>query len=63
MIDVRDDPQGSAAVDKFQGKVKGTYITNLEEKDREHFGTTSGSRGSLESLFRQMDFRPLGFVK
>jgi hypothetical protein len=56
---VRDDPQGSAAVDKFQGKVRGTYITNLKEKDREHFGTTGGNREPLESLFRQMNFRPL----
>ena len=58
---VRDDPQGSAAVDKFQGKVRGTYITNLKEKDREHFGTAGGNRGPLESLFRHVDFIPLVF--
>jgi hypothetical protein len=28
--DVRDNPQGSAAVDNFQGKVRGTYIINLK---------------------------------
>jgi hypothetical protein len=61
MTNVKDDPQGSAAVDKFQGKVKGAYITNLKEKDREHFGTSGGNRGPLESLFRQVDFRPLVF--
>ena len=60
-IDVRDDPQGSAAANKFQGRVRGTYITNLEEKDKEHFGTADGSRGPLESLFRVMDFKPLVF--
>ena len=60
-IYVRDDPQGSATVDKFQGRVRGTCITNIKAKDTEHFGTTYGNRGPLESLFRQMDFRPLVF--
>ncbi len=59
--DVRDDPEGSAAVNKFQGKVKGTYITNLKVKDTQHFGTADDSRGPLESLFRRMDFKPLVF--
>jgi hypothetical protein len=59
--DVRDNPQGSAAVDNFQGKVRGTYIINLEQKDKDHFGTTDGSRGPLESLFRRLDFGPLVF--
>jgi hypothetical protein len=58
---VRDNPQGSAVVDKFQGKVRGTYITSLKQKDREHFGTKEGTRGPLESLFRRMDFRSLVF--
>jgi hypothetical protein len=58
---VRDNPQGSAALDNFQGKVRGTYIVNLGQKDRDHFGTIDGSRGPLESLFRQLDFRPLVF--
>ncbi len=59
--DVRNDPQGSAAVNNFQGRVRGTYIANLREKDRDHFGTEDGSRGPLESLFRRMDFKPLVF--
>jgi hypothetical protein len=59
--DIRDDPQGSAAVNKFQGRVKGTYITNLKAKDKEHFGTAHDNRGALESLFRRMDFKPLVF--
>jgi hypothetical protein len=58
---VRDNPQGSAAVDNFQGKVRGTYIVNLKQKDRDHFGIADGNRGPLESLFRRMDFRPLVF--
>jgi hypothetical protein len=39
MPDVKDDPQGSATVNKFQGKVRGTYIAKLKEKDMVHFGT------------------------
>ena len=30
MPDVRDNPQGSATVNKFQGKVRGTYIAKLK---------------------------------
>ncbi len=58
---VRDDPQGLASVNKFQGKVRGTYIAKLKQKDREHFGTEEDVRGPLESLFRQIDFKPLVF--
>ncbi len=58
---VRNDPQGSAAVNKFQGRVRGTYIANLKEKDRDHFSTVDGNRGPLESLFRRLDFKPLVF--
>jgi len=58
---VRDDPQGSAAVNKFQGQVRQTYITNLHKKDQELFGTEDQARGPLESLFRQLDFKPLVF--
>jgi len=58
---VIDDPQGSAAVNKFQGKVWGTYIAKLKEKDRVHFGTKENIRGPLESLFRHLDFKPLVF--
>ncbi len=59
MPDVRDDPQGSAAVNKFQGKVRGMYIAKLKQKDKEHFGTEEDVPGPLESQFRQMDFKPL----
>ena len=37
--DVRDDQQGAAAVNAFQRQVRGTYITNMKEKDRQYFGT------------------------
>jgi hypothetical protein len=33
----------------------------MKEKDREHFGTAETARGSLESLFRRLDFKPLVF--
>ncbi len=58
---LRDSPQGLASVNKFQGKVRGTCIAKLKEKDQEHFGKVVGGRGPLESLFRQMDFKPLVF--
>ena len=32
--DVRDDQQGAATVNAFQRHVRGTYITNMKEKDR-----------------------------
>jgi hypothetical protein len=56
---VRDDQQGVAAVNAFQLQVRGTYINNLKEKDRQHFGTTEAVRGPLENLFTRMDFKPL----
>ena len=34
--EVRDDQHGAAAVDAFQRHVKGIYIANLKEKDRQH---------------------------
>jgi hypothetical protein len=33
----------------------------LHKKDQEHFGTEETARGPLESLFRQLDFKPLVF--
>ncbi len=33
----------------------------MKEKDRLHFGTAEKARGPLESLFRQLDFKPLAF--
>ncbi len=49
---VRDNPQGSTAVNQFQGRARGTYIANLKVKDQEHFGTREESKGPLENLFR-----------
>ena len=48
--EVRDDRQGAAAVSKFQRQVRGAYIANTKEKDREHFGTAETARGPLENL-------------
>ena len=59
--DVRNNPSGSAAVQKFQGQVKKTYLVNLHKKDREHFGTAEGTLGPLEAIFGQLDFKPLVF--
>ncbi len=33
----------------------------MNDKDREHFGTADDTREPLESLFRQLDFKPLVF--
>jgi hypothetical protein len=59
--EVRDNPGGSAAVNKYQGQVRRMYITNLHKKDKMHFGTAEGSIGPLEAIFRQLDFKPLVF--
>ncbi len=58
---VRDDKHGSSAVKKFQRQVRGVYIDNMKEKDRLHFGREETAKGPLESLFRQLDFKPLVF--
>jgi hypothetical protein len=60
-MEVRDDQQGAAAVNAFQKQVRGTYITNLREKDRQYFGSAETTRGPLESLVRRLDFKPLVF--
>jgi len=60
-LEVRDNAQGSVAVNAFQRQVKGKYISNMKEKDRQHFGTTEISRESLEGIFRKLDFKPLVF--
>ena len=36
---VRDEQQGSTAVNKFQGQVRKSYLVNLKRKDLAHFGT------------------------
>jgi hypothetical protein len=59
--DVKNNPVGSAAVNKFQGHVRGAYLINLKKKDKMHFGTAEGIIGPLEAIFRQLDFKPLVF--
>ncbi len=56
---IRDNQHGSAAVDKFQGRVRRTHLANLRRKDQVHFGTLDGVKGPIESVFRQMIFKPL----
>ncbi len=56
-LEIRDDQQGTIAVNTFQRQVRGTYIANMKEKDRQHFGTAETTRGPLESLFRRFDFK------
>ena len=59
--EVRGGAQGAAAVNAFQRKVKGEYISNMKEKDRQHFGTAETARGPLEGIFRKLDLKPLVF--
>jgi len=61
MPDVKNNPGGSAAVNKFEGHVRRTYLVNLYKKDRAHFDTAEGAFGPLEAIFRQLDFKPLVF--
>ena len=58
---MRDDQQGSAAVNKLQGKVRRSFMVYPKRKDSVHFGTSEQSRGPLESIFRQIVFKPLVF--
>jgi hypothetical protein len=39
-LDERDDENGSAAVNKFQGQARKSYLVNLKRKDSVHFGTS-----------------------
>lgn len=59
--EVRDDAQGADAVNTFQRQVRGKYISNMKEKDRQHFGTSETVRGPMEGIFRKLDFKPLVF--
>jgi hypothetical protein len=60
--DVKNNPGGSTAVNKFQGQVRRTYLFNLHKKDVTHFGTAEvGAVGPLEAIFMQVDFKPLVF--
>ena len=58
---VKDNPRGSAVVNKFQGQVGQTYLVNLHQKDKDHFATAEGAVGPLEAVFRTLDFKPLVF--
>ncbi len=33
----------------------------MKRKDRVHFGTGADERGPMETLFRQLDFKPMVF--
>ena len=48
-------------MDKFQGQVRRNYLAILRRKDKVHFGTGEGSRGAIETIFRQVVFKPLVF--
>ena len=48
--DVKDNQQGSAAIDRFQGQVRRTYLANLRRKDQIYFGTAEGARGPIKSF-------------
>ena len=60
-LDVRNNLGGLAAVNKFKGQVKRTYLVNLHKKDMSNFGTAEGAVGPLEAIFMQPDFKPLVF--
>ncbi len=59
--DVRDDQHGSAAVNKFQGQARKSYLVSLKRKDSIHFGTSKQGKGPLETIFRQILFKSLVF--
>ena len=61
-LDVRDNQQGSASLDKFYEQVRKTYLANLRRKDQVHFGTAEGVKVPIESIFMQITFKPLVFV-
>ena len=39
------------------------YLGNLHKKDQAHFATAEGSIGPLKAIFRNLDFKPLVFVR
>ena len=55
---MRDDQQGQAAVNKFKGQVRRSYLVNLKRKDSVHFGTSEQGRGPMDLIFRQIVFKP-----
>jgi len=58
----RNEQQGSVAVNKFQGHARKTYLVNLKRKDSMQFGTSEVGKDPLETIFRQIVFKPLVFV-
>jgi len=46
---------------KFENQVRNHYIKQLHLKDMTHFGTAEGVRGPLETIFKQLDSKPLTF--
>jgi hypothetical protein len=56
-VDVRDDQSGAAAINKFKGQVRKSYLINLKRKDQVHHGTAEGARGPLEAICRQLNFK------
>jgi hypothetical protein len=59
--EVRDSQDGAAAVQYFQRQVRKQYITQMKRKGGVHFGIGADDKGPLETLFRQLDFKPMGF--
>ena len=49
------------AVNKFQGQVRKMCMISRHKNDMAYFGTVEGAIGTLEAIFRQMDFKPLVF--
>ena len=60
-LGVRDEQQGSTAVNKLQGQVRKSYLVNLKRKDSVHFGTSEGGKGPLETIFIHIIFKPVVF--
>ena len=61
--EVRDNHnKGGAAVQYFQSHVGQQHITQLKRKNGINFGTNADRKGLLESLFRQLDFKPMVFA-
>ena len=46
---------------KFKCQVRTKNIQQLKLKDKTHFRAAEGSRGPLEVIFRQLNFKPLVF--
>jgi len=61
--EVRDNHKEIAAVQYFQSQARQQYVPHMKRKDTVHFGSSSYIMGPLESLFRQLDFKPMFFCK